>query len=122
MCVIALCCREKYYAKDFPPIDSTQCEEIKAKDGKITFQNGKYYKYTDEDAYRIGGFWRYLRGEVTFIGLTYTREEQKKFLNSVGIGLKRGFFTVQTGNITKELYYSNGTAGLINAKERYDHS
>lgn len=74
----------------------------------------------DEKLQRYASFWNYMMSkDVTYIGLKFTDEEIKSYLDEAGI--KKGFFTVKMGNkeATQFLSESKYTGG-VHSKERYD--
>ncbi|MBR4573981.1 MAG: hypothetical protein IKO16_03640 [Lachnospiraceae bacterium] len=136
-----------YNKNNIPRIDPTMCNEIRAKDGVVSFDAGNYYRYTDKTGYThvftctedylgqpqtelsahrqnenthiIGKFWRMLAQNGTYIDLYFSREDQIKYLNDADI--TNGFFKVQIGSCKQEYYLSNGRkGGPIVAKKNYD--
>ncbi len=136
-----------YNKNNIPRIDPARCNEIRAKDGVVSFDAGNYYRYTDktgythvftctedylgqpqtelsahrqnEGTYIIGKFWRMLAQNGTYIDLYFSREDQIKYLNDADI--TDGFFKVQIGSCKQEYYLSNGRkGGPIVAKKNYD--
>lgn len=135
-----------YPKKDIPFVDCDRCLEIKAENNEIVFERGKYYKYKDRDGndralacvydslsqpyseqlaekqYRqsaeMGSFWGILGCEGFYGRAYYSHDEQRKILNDAGI--TEGFFSVQVGSKKQELFYSNGVAGVVLPKWRYD--
>lgn len=138
----------KYSQKDFPSISLDKCEKAVAENNALVFQPGKYYQFTDEagkthiltctygslyqplsdtkrgvrddTSFEIGQFWNKLSKNGTFIGLNYSNETVRRFLNDAGI--TEGFFSVQVGDNRQEYFYSNGNAGTAVPKERYDNT
>ncbi len=136
----------KYFKSDIPSIDLDRCLDIKAENNKIVFQTGAYYKFTDQQgnthalscayngvsqpyselvtgnqndiSYEMGKFWSMLSSDGTYMGLYYSHDTQRQFLNNAGI--TNGFFSVQAGAKQKEYFYSNGVAGVAVPKSRYD--
>ncbi|MHC1723089.1 MAG: hypothetical protein AB9836_07805 [Aminipila sp.] len=125
--------------EQIPKVDSSRCEEIKAKNNVVTFKKNSYYKYTTKDgiahcmasgenslntsysdaisgnADNIGHmaswFWEILSSkESVYIGSHYSEEEQKQYLDDAGV--KKGFFTVQVGDSKAEHYYSNADVAI----------
>ncbi len=137
---------EEYLISNLPAVDEKKCKQIKAVNNKVIFSNENYYKYTDKKgnthvlsclnddisqpySYLITGrqndatyhltlFWNLLSTDGTYLGLYFSEEEQRNYLNDAGI--KEGFFTIQVGNNKREYYYSNGNAGIAVSKEQYD--
>ncbi|MDE5780549.1 MAG: hypothetical protein K2I03_03610 [Lachnospiraceae bacterium] len=135
-----------YLKKDIPSIDIGQCLEIKAVNNKVTFTNGKYYRFKDSSgiyraitcrcngleqpyselaakkandvSYRFSKFWDLLAWNGTYIGLYYSPDEEKKMLNDAGIN--EGFFSVEVGSNKQDYFYSNGVAGFAVPKSRYN--
>ena len=135
-----------YLKKDIPAIDIGQCLEIKAVNNKVTFTNGKYYRFKDSSgiyravtcrydgigqpyselaakkandaSYRFSEFWNLLAGDGTYIGLYYSRAEERQMLNDAGI--TEGFFSVEVGSNKQDYFYSNGVVGAAVPKTRYD--
>lgn len=135
-----------YLKKDIPPIDRERCLEIKAENNNVKFVPGSYYECYDSAgnfhalacnqysvgrpfseflagridniSYRVGQFWNLLSWDGTYIGLYYSREEERKMLNDAGI--TEGFFSVEVGSQKCEYFYSNGRSGTSVLKERYD--
>ncbi|MDE7203422.1 MAG: hypothetical protein K2O91_16345 [Lachnospiraceae bacterium] len=138
----------KYLRKDMPPINLDRCLEIKAENNEIVFERGKYYKFQDregkyhvldcrgnsvsqpyseqtmkrqnEESDQMGKFWGCIGCEGVYGSKYYSDEEQKKILKAAGI--KEGFFSVQVGSRRQELFLSNGTAGTVVSKRRYDNT
>ena len=136
----------EYLKTDIPAVDSKWCTQIKAKDNVVRFENGQYYKYTDKEgithnfscdhdrltqpysdlisgrqnskSYGITKFWNMLSKDGTYLGLYYSADEQKRFLNDAGI--KEGFFSVESGVRKQDYFYSNGNAGVAVRKFEYD--
>ncbi|MDE5696152.1 MAG: hypothetical protein K2I96_01880 [Lachnospiraceae bacterium] len=136
----------KYLRKDLPSVNLDRCLEIKAENNEIVFERGKYYKFQDrdgkyhvlnctnddiaqpysectmkkqnEESYQMGKFWGCIGCEGVYGSKYYSDEEQKKILNAAGI--KDGFFSVQVGEKRQELFLSNGVAGTVVPKRRYD--
>lgn len=132
--------------KEMPFVDCDRCLEIKAENNEIVFENGKYYKYKNRNGndrvlacvndqveqpyseqladkqYRqsaeMGSFWGILGCEGFYGRAYYSHDEQRKILNDAGI--TEGFFSVQVGSKKQELFYSNGVAGVVLPKWRYD--
>ncbi len=132
--------------KKMPFVDCDRCLEIKAENNEIVFENGKYYKYKNRNGndrvlacvndqveqpyseqladkqYRqsdeMGSFWGILGCEGFYGRAYYSHDEQRKILNDAGI--TEGFFSVQVGSKKQELFYSNGVAGVVLPKWRYD--
>lgn len=137
-----------YLKKDIPDIDIKQCLDIKAVNNKVTFSNGKYYRFKDSSgkyrvvtcrydrvgqpyselaagkvndvSYQFGKFWSMLSRNGTYIGLYYSRDEERKMLNDAGI--TEGFFSVEVGSYRQDYYYSNGVAGTAVPKSRYNNT
>ncbi len=135
-----------YLKKDIPAIDIGQCLEIKAVNNKVTFTNGKYYRFKDSSgiyravtcrydrigqpyselaagkandaSYQFSMFWSMLSRNGTYIGMYYSHAEEKKMLNNAGI--TEGFFSVEVGSNRQDYFYSNGVAGVAVPKSRYD--
>lgn len=138
----------KYLKEEIPSVSLDRCLEAKAENNAIVFQTGKYYKFTDENgkthvlccsnsqlhqpysdtsrgivddtSYNIGKFWSMLASNGTYIGLYYSIDTERKFLNDAGV--TEGFFSVQAGDSKQEYYYSNGVAGVAVPKWRYDNT
>ena len=136
----------KYSQKEIPFVDCDRCLEIKAENNELVFEDGKYYKYKDHNGnyralacafdhvaqpfseqladkqYRqsaeMGSFWSILGREGFYGRAYYSHDEQRKILNDAGI--TEGFFSVQVGSKKQELFYSNGVAGVVLPKWRYD--
>ena len=136
----------EYFKEDIPDINLERCEVAKAENNAIVFQSGKYYQFIDESgkahivtcsygrmtqprsnvrrgvvdnkSFEIGRFWNLLSSNGTFIGLHYSEETQRRLLNDAGISA--GFFSVQVGDNKQDYFYSNGTAGTVVPKWRYD--
>ena len=137
---------KEYLKKDIPAVDPQWCTQIKAKNNIVHFDNGQYYKYTDREgnthtflceydrltqpysdlisgrqngkSLGITKFWNMLSQDGTYLGLYYSADEQKRFLNDAGI--KEGFFSVESGARKQDYYYSNGNAGVAVRKFEYD--
>ncbi|MDE6252139.1 MAG: hypothetical protein K2M78_05810 [Lachnospiraceae bacterium] len=135
-----------YLKKDIPAIDIGQCLEIKAVNNKVKFTNGKYYRFKDNSgvyravtciydrmgqpyselaakkandaSYRFSKFWNLLARDGTYIGLYYSRAEERQMLNDAGI--TEGFFSVEVGSNKQDYFYSNGVVGAAVPKTRYD--
>ncbi|MDE6252136.1 MAG: hypothetical protein K2M78_05795 [Lachnospiraceae bacterium] len=135
-----------YLKKDIPAIDIGQCLEIKAVNNKVTFTNGKYYRFKDSSgiyravtcrydrigqpyselaagkandaSYQFSMFWSMLSRNGTYIGLYYSHAEERNMLNDVGI--TEGFFSVEVGSNKQEYYYSNGICGVAVPKSQYN--
>lgn len=136
----------KYLRKDLPAVDLDHCLEIKAENNEVVFERGRYYKFQDregkyhvldcrgnsvsqpyseqtmklqnEESDQMGKFWGCIGCEGVYGSKYYSDEEQKKILNAAGI--KDGFFSVQVGEKRQELFLSNGVAGTVVPKRRYD--
>lgn len=136
----------KYLRKDMPSVSLDRCKEIKAENNEIVFERGKYYKFQDregtyhvldcrgnsvsqpyseqtmkkqnEESHQMGKFWGCIGCEGVYGSKYYSDEEQKKILNAAGI--KDGFFSVQVGEKRQELFLSNGAAGTVVSRRRYD--
>ncbi len=135
-----------FTGKQIPKVDSSRCKEIKAENNVVTFQKNSYYKYTTKDgvahcmasgenslntsysdaisgnsdntSHMASWFWEILSSkESVYIGLHYSEEEQKQYLDDAGV--KKGFFTVQVGDSKAEHYYSGGDT-TIHPKWEYD--
>ncbi|MDE6252140.1 MAG: hypothetical protein K2M78_05815 [Lachnospiraceae bacterium] len=137
-----------YLKKDIPAINIRQCLEIKAVNNKVTFTNGKYYRFKDSSgiyravtcrydgigqpyselaakkandaSYRFSQFWNLLAWDGTYIGLYYSRAEERQMLNDAGI--TEGFFSVEVGSNKQEYFYSNGISGAAVRKFEYDET
>lgn len=74
----------------------------------------------DETLQRYAFFWRYLMAKDTvFIGLHFTDEEIKAYLDEAGI--ETGFFTVKMGDREATSFRTEGKyCNEIQTKERYD--
>ena len=74
----------------------------------------------DETLQRYAFFWRYLMAKDTvFIGLYFTDEEIKAYLDEAGI--KKGFFTVKMGDREATSFRTEGKyCNEVQTKERYD--
>jgi len=132
--------------KQIPKVDSIRCKEIKAENNIVTFERDSYYKYTTKDgiahcmvsgknslntpwsdaisgnadnvSYMTGRFWSLLTGKASiYISLDFSQEEQRRYLDDAGI--KKGFFTVNMGERSREHYYSNADVA-IRPKWHYD--
>ncbi|MDE6213771.1 MAG: hypothetical protein K2M70_09905 [Lachnospiraceae bacterium] len=136
----------EYFKEDVPDISLERCEKATAENNAIVFRSGKYYQFTDDAgkahivacsygrmtqprsntergvvddrSFEIAQFWNKLSKNGTFIGLYYSEETQRKLLSDAGIS--EGFFSVQVGENKQEYFYSNGTAGTVVPKWRYD--
>lgn len=136
----------KYLKSEIPQVDLDKCLEIKAENNRVIFTSGNYYGFHDSSgnfhalacacdmvgqpysellvnkandiSYRVGQFWNLLSWDGTYIGLYYSREEERKMLNDAGI--TEGFFSVEVGSQKCEYFYSNGRSGTSVLKERYD--
>ncbi|MBE6033564.1 MAG: hypothetical protein E7222_02570 [Clostridiales bacterium] len=135
-----------FTGKQIPKVDSSRCKEIKAENNVVTFQKNSYYKYTTKDgiahcmasgenslntsysdaisgntdniSHLASWFWEILSSkESVYIGLHYSEEEQKQYLDDAGV--KKGFFTVQVGDSKATHYYSNADVA-IRPKWHYD--
>lgn len=136
----------EYLKKDIPAVNPKWCTQIKANNNVIHFDNGQYYKYTDTEgnthtfscdhdrltqpysdlisgrqnskSFGITKFWNMLSQDGTYLGLYYSADEQKQFLNDAGI--KEGFFSVESGARKKDYFYSSGNAGVAVRRFEYD--
>jgi hypothetical protein len=136
----------KYMRKDMPSVSLDRCNEIRAENNEIVFERGKYYKFQDregkyhvldcrgnsvsqpyseqtmkrqnEESFQMGKFWGCIGCEGVYGSKYYSDEEQRKILKEAGI--QEGFFSVQVGDKRQELFLSNGAAGAVVPKRRYD--
>mgnify|MGYP001036655425 CR=1 FL=1 len=136
----------KYLRKDMPSVSLDRCNEIRAENNEIVFERGKYYKFQDregkyhvldcrgnsvsqpyseqtmkrqnEESFQMGKFWGCIGCEGVYGSKYYSDEEQRKILKEAGI--QEGFFSVQVGDKRQELFLSNGAAGAVVPKRRYD--
>ena len=136
----------KYLRKDMTSVSLDRCNEIRAENNEIVFERGKYYKFQDregkyhvldcrgnsvsqpyseqtmkrqnEESFQMGKFWGCIGCEGVYGSKYYSDEEQRKILKEAGI--QEGFFSVQVGDKRQELFLSNGAAGAVVPKRRYD--
>lgn len=136
----------KFLRKDMPSVSLDRCQEIRAENNEIVFERGKYYKFQDregkyhvlnctendiaqpysectmkkqnEESFQMGKFWGCIGCEGVYGSKYYSDEEQRKILKEAGI--QEGFFSVQVGDKRQELFLSNGAAGAVVPKRRYD--
>lgn len=136
----------KYLRKDMPSVSLDRCNEIRAENNEIVFERGKYYKFQDregkyhvldcrgnsvsqpyseqtmkrqnEESFQMVKFWGCIGCEGVYGSKYYSDEEQRKILKEAGI--QEGFFSVQVGDKRQELFLSNGAAGAVVPKRRYD--
>lgn len=136
----------KYMRKDMPSVSLDRCNEIRAENNEIVFERGKYYKFQDregkyhvldcrgnsvsqpyseqtmkrqnEESFQMGKFWGCIGCEGVYGSKYYSDEEQRKILKEAGI--QEGFFSVRVGDKRQELFLSNGAAGAVVPKRRYD--
>ena len=131
-----------------PGVMQQAVKAIQAKNNVISFANGSVYRYADskgknhilacqydrlsqpyadlvagrqdKETYNIAKFWNLLSHDGTYLGLYYSKDEQRSLLNSAGI--TEGFFTVATGERKQEYFYTNGSGiGEVAARKfEYD--
>lgn len=140
-------CGVQFERSQIPDIPLERCAELKAENNKVTFEDGRYYKYHDrngntvvmacrkgdvaqpysertkglwrEDSYRISEFWDIMASNGTYIYLYYSREEVEEYLNSAGI--MEGFYSISTSVHQQEYFYSEDIhIGHCVLKEMYD--
>ena len=138
--------RTIFSSGQIPDVSPDRFNEVKAVNNVLTFKSGEYYKFTDSygkvykmacvtnsmapvysdslkgkvdsESGRCGWFWDIMAENATFIGLYFSDEEQKEYLNAAGI--TEGFFTDIVGNTAQEYFYSNGNPGIAVLKGIYD--
>ena len=136
----------KYMRKDMPSVSLDRCNEIRAENNEIVFERGKYYKFQDregkyhvldcrgnsvsqpyseqtmkrqnEESFQMGKFWGCIGCEGVYGSKYYSDEEQSQILKEAGI--QEGFFSVLVCDKRQELFLSNGAAGAVVPKRRYD--
>lgn len=116
--------------KELPIFDLSDCEDIRAVDNYVYFENGRYYKSTNdsgesyvlscrgnlsqplsqflkegwsEDASEAGMFWSLL-SQGKLVSYYYSDEEIVSYLEKAGV--KPGWFTVNVAGKSVEYYYS----------------
>jgi len=129
---------EKYFGYNSP-------KEIKVEDNTIIFENGNYYKFTDESgnehkllcwndrlmmgfdynqddekAWEFGNYWNGIVEGNSGSSMTLSTKYIKSVLDGFGIE-EKSFFNLQIGNKTSTQYYtSNEYADPVQSKSQYD--
>ena len=141
---------KEYLYKDFPEIELSWCQEIKADENNvINLENGSYYKYTapdgksypmavwnnsigqpliemakgkqNEGAMWYGTYWCCMCESPDIPDyFDISDDDERRFLEDAGIK-PNSFFTLKIGDRTAEYFYSkSGNYGVCIRKEDYD--
>ncbi|MBR1597377.1 MAG: hypothetical protein IJ661_00525 [Lachnospiraceae bacterium] len=138
----------EYMDNQIPAVSLDDCIPIRAENNVIDIREGNYYQFNDingkphkmactggqlsnpysevirgvhdEESWNLGHFWKILSKNGIYIGLDYTREQQKYYLEQAGV--KKGFFTVKVGDKQQEYLYntSNENWAVMIPKRQYD--